>query len=91
MLNSNFSTKFYIILNILRSLSISQFSCNYIITINLADDWHINFPSDPTNNLLCEGIGIGYKSIAKFKFCEQPMHQIYVIKYCFLLKTSLSE
>ena len=90
MLNSNFSTKFYIILNILRSLSISQFSCNYIITINLADDWHINFPSDPTNNIYYVK-GLVLASIAKFKFCEQPMHQIYVIKYCFLLKTSLSE
>ena len=38
---------------------------------------------------LCVGIGIGCKGIIKFKFCAQPMHQIYVLKYCILLKTSL--
>ena len=46
------------------------------------------FSSDPPNILLCEGTGIGYKSIVKLKFCAQPMHQIYVIKYCILLKTN---
>ena len=49
------------------------------------------FFSDPPNILLCEGNGIGYKSIVKLKFFAQPMHQVFVIKYCILLKTSLSE
>ena len=49
------------------------------------------FPSDPPNILLHVGIGIGYKISVKLKFCAQPMHQIYIIKYCILLKTSLSE
>ena len=48
------------------------------------------FSYDPINSLLSVGIGIGYKSIVKLKFCVQPMHQIYVIKYYILLKTSLS-
>ena len=55
--------------------------------MNLADVWHIIFSSDFTNILLCVGIGIGYKSIVKSKFCAQPTHQIYVIKYC-ILKTT---
>ena len=46
------------------------------------------FSSDPSTILLFVGIG---KSIVKLKFCTQPMHQIYVIKYCISLKTSLSE
>ena len=37
---------------------------------------------------MCIGIGIGYKSIVKLKFSTQPIHQIYVMKYCTLLKTS---
>ena len=49
------------------------------------------FFTDPTNILSYMEIGIGYKSIVKLKFCAQPMHQIFVIKYCILLKTSLSE
>ena len=49
------------------------------------------FPSDPTNISLCVGVGIGYKSTVKVKFCAQSMHQIFVIKYCILLKTCLSE
>ena len=49
------------------------------------------FFSDPPNILPCEGTGIGYKSKAKLKFFAQPMHQVFVIKYCILLKTSLSE
>ena len=48
------------------------------------------FSCGPPNISLCVGIGIGYKSIVKLKFCSQPMHQIYLIKYC-ILKTSLSE
>ena len=48
------------------------------------------FSSYPTNILLCVGIGIGFKSIVKLNSCVQPMHQIYVIKYCIFLKTSLS-
>ena len=55
------------------------------------DVWHIIFSYDPTNILLCAGIDIGYKSIVKLKFCAQPMHQIYEIKYCILVKTNLSE
>ena len=49
------------------------------------------FSSDPPNILLCEGTGIDYKIIGELKFFAQPMHQIYVIENCFLLKTSLSE
>ena len=49
------------------------------------------FFSDPPNILPCEGTGIGYKSMVKLKFFVQPMHQIFVIEYCILLKTSLSE
>ena len=49
------------------------------------------FFSDPPNILLYEGNGIDYKSIDKSKFCAQPMHQIYVIKYCILLISGLSE
>ena len=49
------------------------------------------FFSDPPNILLCEGTGIGYKSTVKVKFFAQPMHHVFVIKYCILLKTSLSE
>ena len=49
------------------------------------------FSSDPPNISLCVQIGIGYKISVKLKFCAQPMHQIYIIKYCILLKTSLSE
>ena len=62
-----------------------------IITWNLADVGQIIFSSDPTKFLLCIGIGIGYKSMVKFEFCAQPVYQIYVLKYCILLKTSLSE
>ena len=50
--------------------------------------WHTIFSSDPPNILLYVGTGIGYKSIVKLKFCAQPMHQIYVIEYCILIKTS---
>ena len=57
----------------------------------LAYVWHIIWSADRTNILLCVGIGIGYKSIVKLKFCTQPMHQIYDIKYCIYLKTSLSK
>ena len=49
------------------------------------------FSSDFLNILSCEGTGIGYKSIVTLKVCAQPMHQVYLIKYCILLKTSLSE
>ena len=79
---------FWIFLDLLASVNIHVIK---IITWNLADVWQIIFSSDPPNILLCEGIGIGYKRIVKLKFCAQPMHQIYVIKYCILLKTSLSE
>ena len=57
-----------------------------IITWNLADIWHITFSSDPPDILLCEGTGIGYKSIVKLKFCAKPMHQIYVINIVSFLK-----
>ena len=49
------------------------------------------FCSEPPYNLPFEGTGIGYKSIVKLKVFAQPMHQVFVIKYCILLKTSLSE
>ena len=61
------------------------------MTWNPADVLHIIFSSDPPNILLCVGIGIGYKIKVQLKFCAQPMHQIYIMKYCILLKTSLSE
>ena len=57
-----------------------------IITWNLADIWHITFSSHPPDILLCEGTGIGYKSIVKLKFCAKPMHQIYVINIVSFLK-----
>ena len=44
------------------------------------------FSSDPTNISLYVGIDIGYKSIVQLKFYAQPMHQIYVVKYCTFLK-----
>ena len=49
------------------------------------------FFSDPPHIILCVGIGIDYKISVKLKFCAQLMYQIYVIKYCILLNTSLSE
>ena len=49
------------------------------------------FSSDLPNILLRVGIGIGYKISVKLKFCAQPVHQIYIIKYCLLLKTTLSD
>ena len=50
------------------------------------------FFSDPPNILPCEGTGIGFTSIVKLKFFAKPMHQVFFfIKYCILLKTSLSE
>ena len=49
------------------------------------------FSPDPPNNLICEGTGIGYKSIVKLKFCSQPMHQVHIVNYCILFKTSLSK
>ena len=47
--------------------------------------------SDPSNILPWEETGVGSKIIVKLKFFAQPMHQVFVIKYCILLKTSLSE
>ena len=49
------------------------------------------FFSDPPNILPYEGNGIGYKSMVKLKFFAQPMHQVFVTKYCIVLKTSISE
>ena len=46
------------------------------------------FSSDPSNILVCVGVS---KIIVKVKLCAQPMHQIYVIKYCILRKTTSSE
>ena len=46
------------------------------------------FCSEPPNILPFEGTGIGYKSIVKLKVFAQPMHRVFVIKYCILLKTS---
>ena len=40
-----------------------------IITGNLADVWRIFVSSDPPSIFVCEGTGIGYKSIVKLKFC----------------------
>ena len=50
---------------------------------------HYSF-SDPLNILPCEETGIGYKSIVKLNFA-QPMHQVFVMKYCIIFKPSLSE
>ena len=47
--------------------------------------------SEPLNILPFERTGIGYKSMVKVKVFAQPMHQVFVIKYCIPLKTSLSE
>ena len=55
-------------------------SCRYLV----------HFSTDPTD-ISCVGIDVGYKSVVKLKFCAQPLHQMFVIKYCILLKTSLSE
>ena len=63
----------------------SNFSNKFYILV------YFFFFTDPTNILSYMEIGTGYKSIVKLKFCAQPMHQIFVIKYCILLKTSLSE
>ena len=79
---------FWILLDLLVSVNIHVIK---IITWNIADVWHISFSSDPPNILLWVGIGIGYKSIVKLKFCAQTMHQIYEKKCCILLNTSLSE
>ena len=50
------------------------------------------FGSEPPNILPFEGTGISYKkSIVKLKVFEQPIHRVFVIKYCILLKTSLSK
>ena len=49
------------------------------------------FFSDHPNILPYEGTGIGYKSIVKLKLFAQPMHQVFAIKYCILLKTSFTE
>ena len=45
------------------------------------------FSTDTTNISSCVGIGIGCKSIVKLNICAQPMHQIFIIKYCIFLKT----
>ena len=49
------------------------------------------FSTDPTDISSCVGIGIGFKSIVKLNIRAQPMHKIFIIEYCILLKTSLSE
>ena len=85
----NFFTIFSILLNIL--LVSVYIHVIKTITWNLADVWHTIFPSDPPNILSCVGIGIGYKIVVKLKSWAQPMHLMYAIKYCFLLKTSWSE
>ena len=74
MLNSNFSTKCYFLLNIIRFLVSVNIHVIKIITGTLADVWHIIFSSDHTDILLCVRIGIGYKCIVILKFCAQPMH-----------------
>ena len=91
MLNSNFQPNFLFFL-IFLDLQVSvNIHVIKIITQNLADVWHIISSSDPSNILSYVGIGIDYKIKVKLKFCAQPMHQIYIIKYCILLKTSSSE
>ena len=44
------------------------------------------FCSEPPNILPFEGTGIGYESIVKLKGFAQPMHRVFIIKYCILLK-----
>ena len=73
---------FWIFLNLLVSVNIHVTKA---FTWNFADVWHFT-SSDPPNILICERAGIGCKSIVKLKFFTQPMHQIYAIKYCILLK-----
>ena len=46
---------------------------------------------DPTDFSSHVEIGIGYKSVVKLNICAQSMHQMFVIKYCILLKTSSSD
>ena len=79
---------FLILLNLLVSVNIHVIK---IITSNLADVWQIIFFSEPPNILPFKGTGICSKSIVKLKVFAQPMHRVFVIKYCILLKTSLSE
>ena len=49
------------------------------------------FSSDPPNISLFVAIAIGHNIKVKLNFSAQPMHQVYVIKYCILLNTRLSE
>ena len=49
------------------------------------------FFSEPPNILPFEGTDIGNKSMVKLKVFAQPMHRVFVTKYCILLKNSLSE
>ena len=59
-----------------------------IITWNLADVWHITFPSDPSGILFCVGIGIiDYNIKIRLNFSIQLVHQFNIIKYGILLKT----
>ena len=69
-------TFFWIFLSLLVSINIHVIK---IITWNLADVWYFIFSTDPTDISSCVGIGTGYKSIVKSKFCAQPMHQIFII------------
>ena len=90
MLNSNFSTKFYyflIVLDLLVSVNILVIK---IITSNLADVWHIIFSLILLTFYRVKGLVLVIGTV-KVKFFAQPMHHVFVIKYCILLKTSLSE
>ena len=69
-------TFFWIFLDLLVSINIHVIK---IITWNLADVWYFIFSTDPTDISSCVGIGTGYKSIVKSKFCAQPMYQIFII------------
>ena len=82
MLNSNFSTKFLFFWIFLDFLALVNIHVIKIITwIELLQMNGTLFFPLILLIFCCVGIGIGYKSIVIVRFCAQPMHQIFVIKY----------
>ena len=79
---------FLIVLDLLVSFNVLVIK---IITSNLADVWHIIFSLIPLTFYRVKGMVLAIKVWSKLKFFAQPMHQIFVIKYCIFLKTSISE
>ena len=82
MLNSNFSTKFLFFWIFLDFLALVNIHVIKIITLIelLQMNGTLFFPLILLI-FCCVGIGIGYKSIVIVRFCAQPMHQIFEIKY----------